>query len=113
MIAEDLQNWYNVCIRERTSGIKRHYSAEDCIMLIERTSQAEAARDAARARVRELEAAIERLTGPMEARMPKCEKGHTMTLKTFKGGFPPALVCKQCEYDAIAARASEPKEDEK
>lgn len=41
-IPEDLQNWYNVAVRERTSDIKRRYTAEDCILLIERIARAEA-----------------------------------------------------------------------
>lgn len=41
-IPEDLQNWHNVAVRERTSDIKHIYTAEDCIALIERIATAEA-----------------------------------------------------------------------
>ena len=39
-----------------------------------------------------------------EVRM--CPRGHQMVSKCFKGGYPPAWICKQCEHDRIEARAA-------
>ena len=52
-VPEDLQNWYNVAVRERTSDIKHIYTAEDCITLIERIATAEQEAATLRAIVRE------------------------------------------------------------
>ena len=73
VIPEDLQNWYNIARRERTSDIKHVYGAEDCIVLIERIARAEA-------RVRELKAENERMKAPVNDEewkaVPKLMKGH-------------------------------------
>lgn len=59
MIAEDLEP---LCSAFMSPGNESQIRPEDFWMLINRTSQAEAERDAAQARVKELEAQIERLT---------------------------------------------------